>query len=66
MKFVNENMKKLGEEKEEHMTPGFELVFTSLIQLARKQGIKVPTDSPILKSIYTRRDMKLARSVAFN
>ncbi|KAK1427263.1 hypothetical protein QVD17_15946 [Tagetes erecta] len=61
LKFVNQNMNKLGDEKEEHMTPGFELVFTSLIELARKQGIKVPTDSPILKLIYARRDMKLER-----
>nr|QTW97445.1 CPS4 [Artemisia annua] len=59
--FVNENMNKLGDEKEEHMTPGFELVFPSLIELAHKLEIKVPTDSPVLKMIYARQDMKLAK-----
>ncbi|KAI7728382.1 hypothetical protein M8C21_009459, partial [Ambrosia artemisiifolia] len=60
-KFVNENMNKLGNEKEEHMTPGFELVFPSLIELACKLGIKVTIDSPVMKMIYARRDMKLAK-----
>ncbi|KAI3762755.1 hypothetical protein L1987_53196 [Smallanthus sonchifolius] len=61
IKFVNENMNKLEHEKEEHMTPGFELVFPTLIELARKLGIEVPTDSPVLNMIYARRDMKLAK-----
>ncbi|PWA76479.1 terpenoid cyclases/protein prenyltransferase alpha-alpha toroid [Artemisia annua] len=42
MKFVYKNMNKLGDEKEEHMTPGFELVFPSLIELAQKLEIDVP------------------------
>ncbi|KAI3807367.1 hypothetical protein L1987_23295 [Smallanthus sonchifolius] len=61
IKFVNENMNKLGHEKEEHMTPGFELVFPTLIELAHKLGIEVSTDFPVLNTIHARRDMKLAK-----
>ncbi|XP_071686919.1 ent-copalyl diphosphate synthase 1-like [Rutidosis leptorrhynchoides] len=59
MKFVEENMNKLGEEKTEHMTPGFEIVFPSLVELAKKFKIKVPTNSPIFNEIIARRDRKL-------
>lgn len=51
MKFVDENMNKLGDEKEEHMTPGFELLFLSFIELAQKLEINVPNDSPVLNKI---------------
>ncbi|XP_071688605.1 ent-copalyl diphosphate synthase, chloroplastic-like [Rutidosis leptorrhynchoides] len=61
MKFVDENMNKLGDEKVEHMTPGFEIVFPSLIELAQKLKIKVPNNSPILNEINARRDLKLAK-----
>lgn len=63
MNFVNQNMHKLGDEKEEHMTIGFEIVFPTLIELARKLEIKVLDDSIVLKEIYNRRDAKLAKSV---
>ncbi|XP_071712849.1 ent-copalyl diphosphate synthase 1-like [Rutidosis leptorrhynchoides] len=61
MKFVYENLDKIGDEKEEHFTSGFELGFTTLIELARKIDIQMPNDSPILKRIYAIRDMKLKR-----
>ena len=56
-------MNKLGDEKEEHMTPGFELVFPSLIELAQKLEIDVPNDSPVLNKIYAKREIKLAKLV---
>lgn len=61
---MNENIKKLEDEKEEHTMIGFEIVFPLLIQLARKLEIKVADDSHVLKEIYARRDLKLAKSVS--
>nr|AKP96363.1 putative labda-7,13E-dienyl diphosphate synthase [Grindelia integrifolia] len=61
MKYVLENLNKLVDEKEEHMTPGFELLFPKLIELAQKLDIKMPMDSPALKELYARRDTKLAK-----
>nr|XP_043617171.1 (-)-kolavenyl diphosphate synthase TPS28, chloroplastic-like [Erigeron canadensis] len=61
IKYVHKNLNKLGDEKEEHMTPGFELLFPKLIELAQKLDIKMPKDSPVLKEIYAKRDMKLAK-----
>ena len=60
---MNDNMDKLGEEKDEHMTPGFEILFPSLIELAQKLEIKVSNQSPVMKEIYARRDLKLAKLV---
>nr|XP_043611460.1 ent-copalyl diphosphate synthase 1-like [Erigeron canadensis] len=60
IKFVNENMNKLEDEKDEHMMIGFEIVFPLLIELARKLEIEIP-DSPILKKFYAIRDLKLAK-----
>ncbi|XP_076904049.1 ent-copalyl diphosphate synthase 1-like [Bidens hawaiensis] len=61
MKFVEENINKLGDEMEEHMTPGFELLFLRLLEHAQKLEITMPNDSPVLKEIYARRDVKLRK-----
>ncbi|XP_071687661.1 ent-copalyl diphosphate synthase 1-like [Rutidosis leptorrhynchoides] len=61
MKFVYENLNKIRHEKEEHFTSGFELGFTTLIELAQKLDIKMPYDSPILKKIHAIRDAKLKK-----
>ncbi|KAI7743735.1 hypothetical protein M8C21_017704, partial [Ambrosia artemisiifolia] len=63
LKFVNENMNKLGDEEDEHMLIAFEIVFPSLIERARKLKINVSNDSSILKELYSRRELKLAKSV---
>ncbi|KAL7151406.1 hypothetical protein ABFS83_04G028800 [Erythranthe nasuta] len=60
--FIKENIEKLGEENEEHMPIGFEVALPSLIELAKKLDIDFPyQDSPGLKQIYAKRDLKLTR-----
>ncbi|KAK9067609.1 hypothetical protein SSX86_011720 [Deinandra increscens subsp. villosa] len=61
LKFLKENIYKLEDEKEEHMPIGFEVAFPSLIDIARKLKIEVPDDSPALKEIYARRNVKLTK-----
>ncbi|KAL4558767.1 hypothetical protein LXL04_036969 [Taraxacum kok-saghyz] len=61
LKFLNENISKLEEENPEHMPIGFEVAFPSLIDIARKLDIEVPEDSPALKEIYARRNLKLTK-----
>lgn len=61
LEFVDKNLNKLKEEKDEHMTIGFEIIFPGLIELARKLEIKVSVDSLVLKEIYAKRDLKLAK-----
>lgn len=63
VKFLKENMSKLETENEEHMPSGFEVVFPSLIDIAKKLNIEVSEDSPVLKEIYARRNQKLAKLV---
>ncbi|KAG8389342.1 hypothetical protein BUALT_Bualt02G0219300 [Buddleja alternifolia] len=59
--FINENLYKLEDENEEHMTIGFEVALPSLIEIAKKLDIDIPYDSPSLQRIYARRDLKLTR-----
>ncbi|KAI3682551.1 hypothetical protein L1987_82607 [Smallanthus sonchifolius] len=61
LKFLENNIHKLGDENEEHKTHGLELLFPALIELAQELDIKVPNDSPVLKEMYTRRDKKLLK-----
>ncbi|KAL1351503.1 ent-copalyl diphosphate synthase, chloroplastic [Arachis hypogaea] len=61
MKFFKENLEKLQNENDEHMPIGFEVAFPSLMDIARKLNIEVPEDSPILKEIYAKRNLKLTR-----
>ncbi|XP_058736370.1 ent-copalyl diphosphate synthase, chloroplastic-like isoform X2 [Vicia villosa] len=59
--FFKENLGKLENDNEEHMTIGFEVAFPSLLERARGLNIDVPNDSPILKNIFAKRDEKLKR-----
>ncbi|XP_047338194.1 ent-copalyl diphosphate synthase 1-like [Impatiens glandulifera] len=61
MLFIRGNLKKLEDEKAEHMPIGFEVAFPSLIELAKKVGIEIPDDSPLLNEIYSRRNIKMKR-----
>nr|GMD71055.1 ent-copalyl diphosphate synthase, chloroplastic-like [Ipomoea batatas] len=61
MMFLRENMKKLGEENEEHMPIGFEVAFPSLIEMAKKLGIEFPDESPVVQDIYALRNLKLKK-----
>ncbi|KAI7755485.1 hypothetical protein M8C21_031659 [Ambrosia artemisiifolia] len=61
VKFLKENICKLEDENEEHMPIGFEVAFPSLIDCARKLKIEVPEDTPALKEIYARRNLKLTK-----
>ncbi|KAL2535654.1 Ent-copalyl diphosphate synthase [Forsythia ovata] len=61
IKYIRENMYKLEDENAEHMPIGFELAFPSIIEIARKLEIDIPYDSPVLKEIYARRNLKLTR-----
>ncbi|KAG8389340.1 hypothetical protein BUALT_Bualt02G0219100 [Buddleja alternifolia] len=59
--FFKENIHKLEDENEEHMTIGFEVALPSLLEIAKKLDIDIPYDSPGLQQIYARRDIKLTR-----
>nr|WCR39980.1 terpene synthase class II [Tectona grandis] len=59
--FIRENIYKLDDEKEEQMPIGFEVVFPSLIEKAKKLNIDIPYDSPGLQKIYGGRDLKITR-----
>nr|QTW97442.1 CPS1 [Artemisia annua] len=61
LKFLKENISKLEDENEVHMPIGFEVAFPSLIDIARKLDIEVPQDTPALKEIYARRNLKLTK-----
>lgn len=62
MKFIKENIHKLQDENEENMLTGFEVAFPSLIEIGRTLDIEVPVDdSHLLREIYARRNLKLAR-----
>ncbi|KFK30883.1 copalyl diphosphate synthase [Arabis alpina] len=59
--FFRENIGKLEEEDDEHMPIGFEVAFPSLLEIARGLNIDVPYDSPVLKTIYAKKELKLTR-----
>ncbi|XP_057968002.1 ent-copalyl diphosphate synthase, chloroplastic-like isoform X3 [Malania oleifera] len=61
MSFIKENISKLENENAEHMPIGFEVAFPSLVEIAQKFDIKIPTNSPNLQEIYARRNLKLTR-----
>lgn len=61
MTFFKKNLNKLEDEDEEHIPIGFEVIFPSLLNMARNLNIEVPNDSPILKNIYAMRDQKLRK-----
>ncbi|EFH49068.1 hypothetical protein ARALYDRAFT_352546 [Arabidopsis lyrata subsp. lyrata] len=59
--FFRENIGKLEDENDEHMPIGFEVAFPSLLEIAREINIDVPYDSPVLKDIYAKKELKLTR-----
>ncbi|XP_010422537.1 PREDICTED: ent-copalyl diphosphate synthase, chloroplastic-like [Camelina sativa] len=59
--FFRDNIGKLEEEDDEHMPIGFEVAFPSLLEIARELDIDVPYDSPVLKDIYAKKELKLTR-----
>ncbi|KAK6937536.1 Terpene synthase, metal-binding domain [Dillenia turbinata] len=61
MKYVRENLYRLGDENAEHMPIGFEVAFPSLIELAKTLDIEIPEDDPILQEIYASRNLKLTK-----
>ncbi|KAL5712663.1 muconate cycloisomerase [Ranunculus cassubicifolius] len=61
MSFIHRNMNKLGDENEEHMPIGFEVIFPSLIEIARKLDLEIPDDSPAVQKIYAQRKLKLKK-----
>lgn len=61
MSFFKENIGKLENENPEHMPIGFEVAFPSLLEMARKLNLDVPFDSPVLRQIYSMRDIKLTK-----
>lgn len=61
LKFLKDNIHKLEDEKEEHMSIGFEVIFPSLLDIAKKFDIDVPEDTPALKEIYALRNLKLKK-----
>ncbi|KAJ0792371.1 putative ent-copalyl diphosphate synthase [Helianthus annuus] len=63
LKFVEDNLYKLGDQNEEHKTHGLELVFPELLELGGKLDLKVPNDSPVIKEMYKRRERKLLKLV---
>lgn len=63
--FFRENIGKLEEEDDEHMPIGFEVAFPSLLEIARGINIDVPYDTPVLKDIYAKKELKLTRFVCW-
>lgn len=60
--YIKENVDKLMEGNEEHMTCGFEVVFPALLQKAKGMGIEdLPYDAPAVHEVYHTREQKLKR-----
>ncbi|XP_038697212.1 (-)-kolavenyl diphosphate synthase TPS28, chloroplastic-like [Tripterygium wilfordii] len=62
--FLNEKMSMLEKENEEHFLGGFEIVFPSILEMARKLGIQLPDDHhtcSALQNIIFKRNLKLTR-----
>ncbi|KAJ0970094.1 hypothetical protein J5N97_022971 [Dioscorea zingiberensis] len=61
MKFVRENISRIAEEDAEHMPIGFEVIFPSMVEIAKALGLDVPYDDPALQSVHAMRNLKLKR-----
>nr|AHW04046.1 diterpene synthase TPS1 [Plectranthus barbatus] len=62
VRYINENVEKLRDGNEEHMTCGFEVVFPALLQRAKSLGIQdLPYDAPVIQEIYHSREQKSKR-----
>lgn len=59
---MKENIWKLEDACDAHMTSGFEVIFSTLLRRARDLGIDdLPYDIPILRKIYAARDQKMKK-----
>ncbi|RXH82784.1 hypothetical protein DVH24_003282 [Malus domestica] len=61
MAYFKKNISNLGNENAKHMPIGFEIVFPSIIEVARSLNLEVPDDSPVLNEIYAMRNLKLKK-----
>lgn len=62
IRYIKENVVKLEDANEEHMTCGFEVVFPALLQRAQILGINgIPYNAPAIEEIYKSREKKLKR-----
>lgn len=58
---MKKNMCRIDEENLEHMPIGFEVALPSLIDIAKKLEIDIPTQTRGLQEIYARREIKLKK-----
>nr|UZM18092.1 ent-copalyl diphosphate synthase [Gymnaconitum gymnandrum] len=61
LSYIRQNMNMLEDESIEHMPIGFELVFPSLIEMARNLDLDIPYDSSAVQEIYAQMDLKLKK-----
>nr|E2IHE0.1 RecName: Full=Copal-8-ol diphosphate hydratase, chloroplastic; AltName: Full=Copal-8-ol diphosphate synthase; Short=CcCLS; Flags: Precursor [Cistus creticus subsp. creticus]ADJ93862.1 copal-8-ol diphosphate synthase [Cistus creticus subsp. creticus] len=64
LKFFRDNISKLEKENVEasaQMLSGFEVVFLSLIEVARRLDIQIPLHSPVFEDLIARRNLKFAK-----
>ncbi|KAL7143535.1 hypothetical protein ABFS83_08G197600 [Erythranthe nasuta] len=60
--YIKENLYKIEDERAEHMTCGFEVVFPALLKKARDLGIEdIPYDAHVVREIHNARDRKLKK-----
>lgn len=60
---MKKNMFRIDEENLEHMPIGFEVALPSLIDIAKKLDIDIPTHTRGLREIYARREIKLKKYI---
>ncbi|KAI3877785.1 hypothetical protein MKW92_008404 [Papaver armeniacum] len=63
LSFIQQNMCKLQDESTIHLPVGFEIVFPTLMEMARLLDLDIfkDQDSPALQDIYAKRNLKLTR-----
>nr|WCR39979.1 terpene synthase class II ent-copalyl diphosphate synthase [Salvia officinalis] len=61
LRFIRDNIEKLEDEDEELILVGFEIALPSLIDYAQNLGIQIQYDSPFIKKICAKRDLKLRK-----
>ncbi|KAK8939554.1 hypothetical protein KSP40_PGU016703 [Platanthera guangdongensis] len=59
--FLQTRTQDLDKEKSITRTPGFEIIFPSMLKEARSFGLNLPYDLPCLKQIITLREEKITR-----
>ncbi|KAL5707793.1 muconate cycloisomerase [Ranunculus cassubicifolius] len=59
--FLVQNLHALQDEDPEHILSGFEVTFTSLIQLAKTLELEGLENSAVLEDLYHKRELKLKR-----